>query len=164
MSMSNSPPSAVPNGADPSMDDILASIRRILSDDEMAANGAAAAAATAKPDADDDGVFVLDDSMMVGTPAALAAPPPAADAAPAADPRLLAPEAEAAAAASFGTLLRTLTAERTTEVHRGGPTIEDLVREGIRPLLKSWLDVHLPPLVERAVRAEIERIVGRAQV
>jgi cell pole-organizing protein PopZ len=162
MSMSNSPPSAAPNGADPSMDDILASIRRILSDDEMAANGAATAAA--KTDAEDDGVFVLDDSMMIGTPAALGAPPPAADAAPSSDPRLLAPESEAAAAASVGTLLRTLTAERTTEVHRGGPTIEDLVREGIRPLLKSWLDVHLPPLVERAVRAEIERIVGRAQV
>ena len=163
--MSNSSSSAVPNGADPSMDDILASIRRILSDDEMAASGAVAAA-TAKPEADDD-VFVLDDSMMIGAPAALSAPlsPTAApEAAQGADPRLLAPEAEAAAAASVGTLLRTLTAERSTEVHRGGPTIEDLVREGIRPLLKSWLDVHLPPLVERAVRAEIERIVGRAQV
>ena len=163
MSMSNSPSSTVPSGADPSMDDILASIRRILSDDEMAANGAAAAAASAKPEAEDDGVFVLDDSMMIGTPASLAAPP-AGEAPQTPDPRLLAPESEAAAAASVGTLLRTLTAERTTEVHRGGPTIEDLVREGIRPLLKSWLDVHLPPLVERAVRAEIERIVGRAQV
>ena len=163
MSMSNSPSSTVPNGADPSMDDILASIRRILSDDEMAANGLAAAA-PAKADAEDDGVFVLDDSMMIGAPAAMAASPPPTEAAPGSDPRLLAPESEAAAAASVGTLLRTLTAERSTEVHRGGPTIEDLVREGIRPLLKSWLDVHLPPLVERAVRAEIERIVGRAQV
>ena len=47
-------------------------------------------------------------------------------------------------------------------MHRGGPTIEDLVREEIRPLLKEWLDAHLPPLVERLVRAEIERVVGRA--
>jgi cell pole-organizing protein PopZ len=47
-------------------------------------------------------------------------------------------------------------------VHRGGPTIEDLVREELRPVLKEWLDNHLPPLVERLVRAEIERVVNRA--
>ena len=52
-------------------------------------------------------------------------------------------------------------AERTAVVHRGGPSIEDVVREEIRPLLKEWLDAHLPPLVERLVRAEIERVVGR---
>jgi uncharacterized protein len=32
----------------------------------------------------------------------------------------------------------------------------------LRPLLKAWLDEHLAPLVERLVRAEIERVVGRA--
>ena len=32
----------------------------------------------------------------------------------------------------------------------------------MRPLLKQWLDAHLPPMVERLVRAEIERVVGRA--
>ncbi len=57
--------------------------------------------------------------------------------------------------------MRTLT-DRTTQVHSGGPTIEDLVREELRPLLKDWLDTNLPPLVERLVRAEIERVVGRA--
>ncbi len=76
---------------------------------------------------------------------------------------LVAPEAAAAAASSVGTLLRTLIAEREQlAVHRGGPTIEDLVREEMRPLLKEWLDVNLPPLVERLVRTEIERVVGRA--
>ena len=50
---------------------------------------------------------------------------------------------------------------RAPPVNRGGPTIEDLVREEMRPLLKEWLDTHLPPLVERLVRAEIERVVGR---
>ena len=74
----------------------------------------------------------------------------------------MAPESTAAAAASVGSLLRTLSQERTTQVHRGGPTIEDLVREEVRPLLKDWLDHHLPPLVERLVRQEIERVAGRA--
>ena len=75
---------------------------------------------------------------------------------------LLAPEAAAAAASSVDGLLRMLAASRSTQTHRGGPTIEDLVREEIRPLLKEWLDSHLPGLVERQVRSEIERVVGRA--
>ena len=42
-------------------------------------------------------------------------------------------------------------------------TLEDLVREMLRPLLKAWLDDNLPAMVERLVRAEIERVSrGRA--
>jgi cell pole-organizing protein PopZ len=37
-------------------------------------------------------------------------------------------------------------------------TLEDLVREMLRPMLKSWLDDNLPTVVERLVRAEIERV------
>ena len=40
--------------------------------------------------------------------------------------------------------------------------LEGLVRELLRPMLAEWLDKNLPPLVERLVRAEIERVVGRA--
>jgi cell pole-organizing protein PopZ len=37
-------------------------------------------------------------------------------------------------------------------------TLEDLVREMLQPMLKSWLDDNLPTVVERLVRAEIERV------
>ena len=37
-------------------------------------------------------------------------------------------------------------------------TLEDLVREMLRPMLKSWLDDNLPGMVERIVKAEIERV------
>jgi cell pole-organizing protein PopZ len=37
-------------------------------------------------------------------------------------------------------------------------TLEDLVREMLRPLLKGWLDDNLPGMVERIVKAEIERV------
>ena len=37
-------------------------------------------------------------------------------------------------------------------------TLEDLVKEMLRPMLKSWLDDNLPNMVERIVRAEIERV------
>jgi cell pole-organizing protein PopZ len=39
-------------------------------------------------------------------------------------------------------------------------TLKDLVREMLRPMLKSWLDDNLPTLVERLVLAEIERMTG----
>jgi uncharacterized protein len=161
------------------MEDILASIRRILSEDE---SPVAAATPPAAPPAG-DGVLVLDPAMMVAEkPAAPepavpepAAPEPAvAEAAPEVEPAptaasppvaepttgLLAPEAAAAAAFSVEGLVRTLT-DRTARVRSDGPTVEDIVREEIRPLLKSWLDANLPPMVERLVRVEIERIVGR---
>ena len=37
-------------------------------------------------------------------------------------------------------------------------TLEDLVKEMLRPMLKTWLDDNLPGMVERIVRAEIERV------
>jgi cell pole-organizing protein PopZ len=93
------------------------------------------------------------------------APPPAAPAqmpSQTPPPGLIAPTVAAAAAASVGQLLRTVAAERSAAISRSGPTIEDVVREELRPMLKEWLDQHLPPLVERLVRAEIERVVGRS--
>jgi len=41
---------------------------------------------------------------------------------------------------------------------RSGRTVEELVSELIRPMLKTWLDDNLPTIVERLVRAEIERL------
>ena len=75
---------------------------------------------------------------------------------------MVAPETAAAAASSVNEMVRRLATERTMQVRSNGPTIEDIVREELRPLLKAWLDANLPPLVERLVRAEIERVVGRA--
>jgi cell pole-organizing protein PopZ len=144
------------------MEDILASIRRILSEDEAPA--AAAQPPSAQPAHDD--ILVLDTAMIVPEPAPHEAapesePPPQPPPAAARLPSLVEPEAAAATATSVGSLVRTLM-ERSTQVRSGGPTIEDIVREEIRPLLKEWLNANLPLLVERLVRAEIERVVGRA--
>lgn len=146
------------------MEDILASIRRILSEDEAPAGlGAKPSEQTPQREGTDDGVLVLDPSMMVSDPAHEAEPLPMSSTPEASTPAstaLVAPEAAAAAATSVGSLVRTLT-ERTAQVRSGGPTVEDIVREELRPLLKSWLDANLPSLVERLVRNEIERVVGR---
>jgi hypothetical protein len=165
------------------MEDILASIRRILSEDEVAASDSTASPSpTAPPEARavSDGVLVLDPAMMVSKPPETIASAPVpepepeeADPVPVPVPRvepapaaiapeaLIAPEAAAVAASSVENLVRTIAAERTMRVHSGGPTIEDIVREELRPLLKDWLDANLPPMVERLVRVEIERVVGR---
>jgi cell pole-organizing protein PopZ len=45
-----------------------------------------------------------------------------------------------------------------TVLGQNARTLEDLVKEMLRPMLKSWLDDNLPGLVERIVRAEIERV------
>jgi cell pole-organizing protein PopZ len=64
---------------------------------------------------------------------------------------LLSPEANEAVTASFGALSASLAA-RSAEV------ADSLVREMLRPMLKQWLDENLPAIVERLVRAEIQRL------
>ncbi|WP_431284439.1 DUF2497 domain-containing protein [Humitalea sp. 24SJ18S-53] len=170
------------------MEDILASIRKILNEDETATVSDATVASTApysltadmlEDDAPAEEVPPLAAAPMddvtpmaeaaVPAPVMPAAPDPVVAAAPVPEPApapdlsaLVAPAVAAAAAASLGSLVRAVAAERHATVHRGGPSIEDVVREELRPLLKTWLDTHLPPLVERLVRLEIERVVGRS--
>jgi cell pole-organizing protein PopZ len=63
---------------------------------------------------------------------------------------LLSHEATAAIGSAFNTLTET--------VKKHEPTLEDIVRETLRPMLNSWLDENLPRVVERMVQAEVERI------
>ncbi|WP_297369867.1 DUF2497 domain-containing protein [Acidocella sp.] len=74
---------------------------------------------------------------------------------------LVSDQAATEIANTVGSLVRSVSAERSVGIGRPGLTIEDLVREEIKPVLKSWLDSHLPSLVERVVRAEIGRVVDR---
>jgi len=101
----------------------------------------------------------LEQSMIVEDPAepTILAPTAPMDHTPQEPEPLLGATAAAAAGASMGALVQVLS-QRQTQIFRGGPTLEDIVREELRPLLKTWLDENLPQLVERAVRTEIERV------
>jgi uncharacterized protein len=66
------------------------------------------------------------------------------------DEQLLSQRASEAVSAAFGTLANTM--------FEGSRTIEDVVREMLKPMLQTWLEDNLPSLVERLVRAEIERV------
>ncbi|WP_164738442.1 DUF2497 domain-containing protein [Aquabacter cavernae] len=70
---------------------------------------------------------------------------------PARRKELLSPDVDAAVAAAFGTL-----GDLVVPAHER--TIEDLVKEILRPMLKTWLDDNLPRIVDDLVRQEIERI------
>jgi cell pole-organizing protein PopZ len=77
-------------------------------------------------------------------------PPPRRPTAP--DPEaLISSSTTAAIDSAFNSLAHTVLVQNAR-------TLEDLVREMLRPMLKTWLDDNLPGLVERLVRAEIERV------
>jgi cell pole-organizing protein PopZ len=169
------PAPPAPAEADPSMEDILASIRRILNEGEGdAAPAEAAPVAVAAPVAEviapkpeketesasnpgiepveEDDVFVLDTAMMVADTAV---------AEPIAEEALASNETMAAASASVSSLKKALS-ERHAQVYKAQAiSLEEIIREEVRPMLKGWLDAHLPSIVERLVRTEIERVVAR---
>jgi cell pole-organizing protein PopZ len=72
------------------------------------------------------------------------------------DRNLLSANTTAAVDSAFNSLAQTVLVQNSR-------TLDDLVREMLRPMLKAWLDDNLPNMVERLVRAEIERVSrGRA--
>jgi cell pole-organizing protein PopZ len=130
-----------------------------------------------KPQPDGD-VFELTDEMALPDPPPAPAPPPAAsfskidpqddleftearaaqrhpmpEPPPAEMPMapILSRSTVNAVESAFNTLAHTV-------LSNNARTLEDLVKEMLRPMLKSWLDDNLPGLVERIVKAEIERV------
>ena len=106
------------------------------------------------PDLDE--VMVADDSEALQDDSdfdtGMASPPRAAPngAEPGGRP-LLSAEANSSVSSAFHNLAHTI-------LSRDARTLEDLVEDLLRPMLKDWLDENLPPLVERLVRSEIERV------
>jgi uncharacterized protein len=110
-----------------------------------------------KPDESGD-VLDLTEAMTAEMPEPMMAEPapippmPELQSEPAPTPRpLISNSTSAAVDSAFNTLAHTVLVQNAR-------TLEDLVREMLRPLLKSWLDDNLPGMVERLVRAEIERV------
>jgi cell pole-organizing protein PopZ len=76
--------------------------------------------------------------------------PPSAES-PVAPQQILSRSTVSAVESAFNSLAHTV-------LSNNARTLEDLVKEMLRPMLKSWLDDNLPGLVERIVKAEIERV------
>ncbi|HKR88616.1 MAG TPA: DUF2497 domain-containing protein [Phenylobacterium sp.] len=169
---------------EPTMEEILASIRRIISEDDAPESSAspaspppgeppppapaadelpipededfaAAAAADSAGFGDDSDELELTEKVEthgdLDIYSAPAEPPPAAPEVPDMAGLVSAPAA-AAAAAAFGRLSGNMA------MPAPGRTLEDVVRELLRPLLQQWLDENLPGIVQRAVDAEVSRL------
>lgn len=148
--------------SEPSMEEILASIRRIISEDEPspAADAFDAApeqmAMAPEPEAANDD---LDDLMVFDDPEPLPPQPTPARAKP--EPVMLATDDEAivsepARAATADAFMRLSGALRISD--HAGQTLEGVVREMLKPMLKDWLDSNLAGIVEARVEAELNRI------
>ena len=195
---------------EPTMEEILASIRRIISEDDAPAEAAPAPApAVVEPEpspammdlppsfeepvhSDEDVLELTDryeapaaetigdlDVTAPEEPVSYAEPEPepvyepepeafpAAFAEPAPAPaydNLVGDSAAASAASAFAGLTAALKKPEPLDVPSGGvgPTIDDLARALLKPMLKEWLDANLPGIVDAAVRKEVERIARSA--
>jgi len=198
---------------EPSMEEILASIRRIIADDDANKSVQNAAAVRVEPpapepepepefaapdvvpptafedepepatldaDVEEQASDILDLTESMATPAPVEAPaaqvaptptvqfrtidgspdvgfeeapvrPAASGHAGRENGHLLSSETSSAVNSAFNALAQTVLVQNAR-------TLEDLVREMLRPMLKTWLDDNLPSMVERLVRAEIERV------
>ncbi len=77
---------------------------------------------------------------------------------PSYDPPPVAPQQQILSHSTVSSVESAFNALANTVLSNNARTLEDLVKEMLRPMLKSWLDDNLPGLVERIVKAEIERV------
>jgi uncharacterized protein len=136
--------------SEPSMEEILASIRQIISDDQTSQAKPEVKAPPVKPAEDDDILDLIAPAAAKPTPSqSFAALNDAVTAK--AQEQLLSPRTNDSVSSAFGSLAHTVLANNAR-------TLDDIVLEILKPMLKNWLDDHLPGIVERLVRAEIERV------
>lgn len=178
---------------EPSMEEILSSIRRIIAEDEPVsgasdAAGKAGGAGIMPPMADEDDDDVLELTEIVGgpepSPPPLAAAPLARPPAPAvptiAQPThatlepspmpasavesLISPVVASASTQAFARLARAATADDRKDVAVASVTVEQLVVDLLTPMLRDWLDKNLPEIVERVVEQEVKKLARRAEL
>ncbi|WP_395615128.1 DUF2497 domain-containing protein [Sphingorhabdus sp.] len=131
---------------EPSMDEILSSIKRIIADDDNNRPVTKRAAKSAAPDAEEDEVLELtdaDDNVGGGEV-------------------LLDDNKAQSLRHSFSTLQTLAEPGAAHQITRSDETsLEGMTRDLLRPMLKAWLDTHLPPIVEALVEREIMRITKK---
>jgi cell pole-organizing protein PopZ len=162
---------------EPSMEEILSSIKRIIAEEGDTPPGRqrrTARPAVVQPpidldDMDEDEILELSDPMpMVDrTPPRAAKPTPAPAAEPAPMPVAAEPEPEAEpivsrqTAAAARAPLEALTRLMVKPEPSSDGTLEGLVREMLRPMLREWIDANVPAMVEDMVAKEIAKITGQ---
>ena len=145
---------------EPSMEEILSSIKRIIAEEGDAAvasrtrRGRASTASSARPprveDGDPEEEAVLELREQVEDEAGESTPPARTE-------PILSERAVEATRGPLEALSRMVVKPEVA----GSDTLEGLVRELLKPMLRDWLDANLPQIVEAMVAREITRITGR---
>ena len=135
-------------GREPSMEDILASIKKVIAEEKELRTAVQPVQAVAdeplpEDSSPDDEVLELDEPLA--PPADLG--PPLVD--------------EQVAGHSRQSLDQLSTIAATVPPLPAVNPLEEMVREMLKPILKQWLDEHLPKVVDEHVKREISRITGR---
>ncbi len=94
-------------------------------------------------------------------PPVFAPPPPPPASHPYEDLALVSNPVASEAASRFSDLASAVTAVRGMPVGNGTRTLEDIVKELLRPMLKDWLDQNLSTIVHRIVEREVAKLAGR---
>jgi uncharacterized protein len=123
---------------DPSMEEILASIKRVIREDARPAVQPRRGRRSDPPTSNDDDVLELDEPIGESGPTLVS---------------------DGAAAASRQSLSALSSVRSASGTEQGA--LDGVVREMLRPMLKDWLDQNLPLIVEELVTREIARITGR---
>jgi uncharacterized protein len=148
---------------EPSMEEILSSIKRIIAEDSSTALSAPRVKrAVVAPSADPVPDHVAEPEVLELTEAAPEESAPAT-AVPVADaPVIEKPElASSATVTASRSSIAALSALVVKPAVAGSDTLEGMVRDMLKPMLAEWLDTHLAAIVERAVAQEIARISAR---
>jgi uncharacterized protein len=135
-------------GREPSMEDILASIKKVIAEEkELRVAGASVDSveedSLPQDSAGDEGVLELDQPLA----------PPMDLGPPLIDDQI--------AGQSRSALEQLQTVAATVPPPPAGNPLEEIIRGMLRPMLKQWLDEHLPQMVDEHVKREISRITGR---
>lgn len=131
------------NRSEPSMDEILSSIKRIIADDDRSRPATKRAKSAAREEEEVLELTTADQNAI-------------------AEDRLLDDSKAQNLRHSFSALQTLSEPGVAPQIVRSGETsLEGLTRELLRPMLKDWLDTHLPPIVEAMVEREITRITKK---
>jgi cell pole-organizing protein PopZ len=137
------------SGREPSMEDILASIKKVIAEEKELRVTPGQGGSEEEDELPEDSAD-LGDVLELDQPLAprVDLGPPLID--------------EKAAGKSRQALeqLQTVAATLPPPLASGNP-LEEMVRDMLRPMLKAWLDEHLPPMIDEHVKREISRITGR---
>jgi cell pole-organizing protein PopZ len=136
-------------GREPSMEDILASIKKVIAEEKELRTAARSPEPSEDVPLPEESAESNEDVLDLDEPLEPAAElgPPLVD--------------EQVAGQSRQSLEQLQTVAATAPPVPQVNPLEEMVREMLRPLLKEWLDEHLPRLVDEHVKREISRITGR---